>query len=336
MENFRIDYNNLQNLMRKQGYHFVNQHTVVKPCLWTRKALLEKKFCYKCVFYGIESHRCIQTSPAAFWCWNDCIHCWRVRPPDVGLPFELKMPRFIENVDELVENIIQTQKKILSGYLGNPRADKNLVKEAFEPRHVAISLTGEPTLYDDLSMMIRAFHKRGLSTFLVTRGVRPDVLERLSREEPPSQLYISMEAYNKEKYIELNKPLVPRGWELTLESLELISNYPSPTVMRITAIRGVNMNEESINGFAKLIEISKPKYIEVKAYMHVGSSTQRLSRSNMPTFDEILRFSVELSRATSIPIRSYVKDSRVVLLSELKKPIRHGNGCPNYLWLEES
>jgi len=332
----QVDYSNLQKLMRKQRYHFVNEHTVVKPCLWTRKAILQRRFCYKCLFYGIESHRCIQMSPAAYWCWNDCIHCWRVRPPDVGIPFELSMPKYQEDIDALVDNIIETQRKLLSGYWGNPKADKELVKEAFEPKHVAISLTGEPTLYENLPSLIIAFHRKGLTTFFVTRGVRPDVLERLSSEEPPSQLYISIEAYNKEKYEQINKPLVPRAWELTMRSLEIMSSFPSPTVLRITAIKGINMDSKAVEGFSKIIEIARPKYIEVKAYMHVGSSTQRLTKSNMPSFSDIWAFSEELSKATGIPVRSYAKDSRVVLLSELERPVRHGKGCPNCLWLSKS
>lgn len=329
----KTDYADLQKLMRKQGYHFVKEHVAIKPCLWTRKAISSRRFCYKCVFYGIESHRCIQMSPAAYWCWNDCIHCWRVRPPDVGLPFELRMPPYKDNPEELVDKVIEAQRKILTGYLGNPKADKNLVSEALDPKHVAISLTGEPTLYEQLPSMIRAFHKRGLTTFLVTRGVRPDVLEKLAEESPPSQLYISMEAYDREMYKKINKPLVPRGWELTLKSLEIISQFPSPTVLRITAIKGINMDNRAVEGFSKIIETSRPTYVEIKAYMHVGSSMQRLSRSNMPTFDDVLRFSLKLSEATSLPIRSHVKDSRVVLLSRLEQPIRHGKGCPDYLWL---
>lgn len=320
--------------MRKQGYHYVNEHTVVKPCLWTRKAILEKKFCYKCIFYGIESHRCIQMSPAAYWCWNDCIHCWRVRPPDVGLPFELKMPTYDEDIQKLVDRMIELQRKLLTGYLGNPRADKQLLEEALHPKHVAISLTGEPTLYENLSEFIKEIHKRGLTTFLVTRGVRPDVIEKLAIESPPSQLYVSIEAYNKQLYQELNKPLVPRAWELTQETLELLGDFPSPTVLRITLIKNINSDDKAIKGFSRLIEISRPDYIEVKAYMHVGSSTLRLSRSNMPTFEDIMYFSAKLGEESGIPIRSYSKDSRVVLLSELSTPIRHGKGCPNYLWLK--
>ncbi len=321
-------YDILRKIMTKQGYHFVGEHTVVKTCAWTRYALTQNRFCYKCKFYGIESHRCIQMSPAAYWCWNACIHCWRLRPQDVGVYWdEARMPQYPEeDVEELADKVIETHVKLLTGYKGNPRANRKYYEEATRPKHVAISLTGEPTLYDKLPDLIKAFHKRGLTTFLVTRGVRPDMI--LNMEEPPSQLYVSVEAYNKEMYMWLDRPLVKRAWELTLETLKGLRDYPSPTVMRITLIKGINMDDKAVEGFAKLVDLMQPTYIEAKAYMYVGASMQRLNRSNMPTHDEVRQFSEKLSKATGYPVRSESKPSRVVLLSQLEKPIRFGNGCP--------
>ncbi len=320
-------YDMLKKIMEKQHYHFVGEHTVVKTCVWTRNALLQDRFCYKCKFYGIESHRCIQMSPTAYWCWNSCIHCWRLRPADVGFNWdETRMPVYNEDPEILVDKVIETHKRILMGYKGNPRTNMKYFEEAMEPKHVAISLTGEPTLYDKLQDMIKAFHKRGLTTFLVTRGVRPDII--LNFEEPPSQLYVSVEAYNKEMYEWLDKPLVPNAWELTIKTLRGLREYSSPTVLRITLIKGINMDDKAVTGFAKLIELMQPTYIEAKAYMHVGASMKRLSRENMPSHEEVIDFSKKLEKTTGYPIRSQSKPSRVVLLSRLEKPIRFGKGCP--------
>ena len=236
------------------------------------------------------------------------------------------MPVYNEDPEILVDKVIETHKRILMGYKGNPRTNMKYFEEAMEPKHVAISLTGEPTLYDKLQDMIKAFHKRGLTTFLVTRGVRPDII--LNFEEPPSQLYVSVEAYNKEMYEWLDKPLVPNAWELTIKTLRGLREYSSPTVLRITLIKGINMDDKAVTGFAKLIELMQPTYIEAKAYMHVGASMKRLSRENMPSHEEVIDFSKKLEKTTGYPIRSQSKPSRVVLLSRLEKPIRFGKGCP--------
>ncbi len=319
-------YKVLYERLIKQKYHFVGRHSVVKKCYWNHAALTQNRFCYKCKFYGIESHRCIQMSPTAFWCWNACLHCWRLRPTDVGLEWdETKMP-FADEPEIIVDGMIKEYRRIMSGYKGHPKVNLKLLEEAMEPKHVAISLTGEPTLYPYLGDLIKEIHRRNMTTFLVTRGVRPDVLGSL--DEEPSQLYISIEAWDKRSYNYFNRPLVPRAWELTLETLELLPSFSSPTVYRITIVKGFNDSNEALMGFAKLIKMGEPTYIEVKAYMYVGASRERLSRDNMPSHEEVKAFARKLSEITGYPIRSESRPSRIVLLSHLDRPIRHGKGCP--------
>ncbi len=316
----------LAEIMIRQKYHFVGRHTVVKKCYWTHTAIVEGRFCYKCKFYGIESHRDIQMSPTAFWCWNACLHCWRIRPQDLGIDVDETQMPFYDPPELIAEGIIEAHRRIISGYYGHPRADPRMVEEAMNPAHVTMSLTGEPTLYPLLSDLIREIHKRGMSTFIVTRGVRPDILANL--DEEPSQLYISLESWDKKSYSEFNKPLVPRAWELTLETLDMLPSFSSPTVIRITHVKGWNDTEEAIRGFAKLVERSQPTYVEIKAYMWVGASRERLTRMNMPSMDDVRQFAQKLSELTGYPIYGESRSSRVVLLSSIGKPIRIGEGCP--------
>jgi tRNA wybutosine-synthesizing protein 1 len=321
-------YEPIRKRMEKQAYHFAGLHTVVKKCYWNHASLTQGRFCYKCKFYGIESHRCIQMSPAAYWCWNACLHCWRLRPQDVGYEWdETKIPEGVEDDPEaILDGIIREYRRILSGYKGHPKVDQKMLEEAMNPKHIAISLTGEPTLYKRLGEFIRAAHKRGMTTFLVTRGVRPDILAEL--EEEPSQLYVSLEAWDKRSYNYFTRPLVPNAWELTMKTLELLPSFSSPTVYRITLVKGFNDTDEAVKGFARLVEIGMPTYIEVKAYMYVGASRERLSRENMPSHEEVRAFAEKLAEATGYPVVSESRPSRVVLLSSIPKPIRHGNGCP--------
>lgn len=315
--------------MEKQKYHFVGSHTVVKKCYWTHKAMLEGRHCYKCKFYGIESHRDIQMSPSAFWCWNACLHCWRIRPQDMGVDMdETKLP-FYDDPKLLAEAVIREHIRLMTGYKGMANVDRKMVEEAFKPAHVTMSLTGEPTLYPLLSDLIKEFHKRGMTTFLVTRGVRPDILANL--DEEPSQLYISMEAWDKESYDYFTRPIVPRAWELTLETLEMLPSFTSPTVLRITLVRGFNDSERALEGFAKLVKLSMPSYIEIKSYMWLGTSRRRLSREDQADFDHVKRVGMRLSELTGYPLIGESRTSRVVLLSSIGEPIRLGKGCPEGL-----
>lgn len=319
-------YKTLYNILRKQGYHLIGTIGAIKRCYWTKEALVRRRFCYKCLWYGIESHRCVQMTPVVAWCWNRCLHCWRLQPEDIGMEWDETRPPVIDDPEVLVEESIIEYRKVISGFKGNPSVDKKMYEEAMNPNQAAISLTGEPILYPRIGELIREYKRRGFSTFLVTHAVRPDVLASL--DEEPSQLYISIESWNKKMYMEFNRPIVPRAWELVLESIELARSFKSPVVFRITVVKDFNMSDRDVEGFAKLVEKGNPTYIEVKAYMFMGRSRGRLTSTNMPSHDEVKKFAWKLAEKTGYKVLSESIPSRIVLLSRIDKPIRFGKGCP--------
>ena len=67
-------------------------------------------------------------------------------------------------------------------------------------------------------------------------------------------------------------------------------------------------------GYAKLIEKANPDFVEVKAYMCVGSSRERLTLENMPTFDEVKEFASQIGDSCGRKIVNESEISRVVLL----------------------
>lgn len=306
-------------VLRKQKYHIIGSHSAVKKCYWVHKTLTERMFCYKAKFYGIESHRCIQFSPSILWCLNSCAHCWRYRPNKWS-----EFPGHVDDPEFIAETAIKEHRRTVSGYKRYPNVEPKMFEEALNPKHVAISLTGEATLYPRLSDLIEEFHRRDLTTFLVTRGVKPEILANLAEE--PSQLYISIEAYDDESYKKFNNPVYTGLWEKTLETLELLPSFTSPTVIRITLVKGFNMHSKAIEGWSKLLAIGEPTFIEVKAYMNIGTSILRLSRYDMPSHEEVKDIAIKLAQKIGYNIVSESIPSRVVLLSKLDKPlIRHGN-----------
>ncbi|MEM2412842.1 MAG: 4-demethylwyosine synthase TYW1, partial [Candidatus Bathyarchaeia archaeon] len=309
-------------VLKKQRYHIVGRHSAVKRCKWLYEAIVHGRSCYKQKFYGIKSHQCIQMTPALFYCTQRCLFCWRAQSGDLQITWEeTKLPTW-DSPEEIVEGCIKAQLAILSGYKGNPKADPQKLREALRPRHAAISLTGEPTLYEPIGELIHAFHKRSFTTFLVSNGTMPSALAKLSHE--PSQLYVSVCAPNKETYRKVCRPLIPDAWEKLNETLELLHSFKCPTVIRITAVRGLNM--ENIEEYAKLIEKANPTYVEPKAFMHVGFSRLRLGYEGMPSHKEIREFALKLAEATGYKVIDESEDSRVVLLSRLEKPLRFSHG----------
>ncbi|MCW4010759.1 MAG: 4-demethylwyosine synthase TYW1 [Candidatus Bathyarchaeota archaeon] len=308
--------------LRKQKYHIVGKHSAVKRCKWFYEALTSGRTCYKQKFYGINSHQCIQMSPSLFYCTQQCLFCWRAQNGDLQITWdEMRLPQW-DPPEEVIQGILRAQRRILSGYKGHPKADPQKFREAHTPKHVAISLTGEPTLYEPLGELIHTLHAKGLTTFLVSNGNLPQKLAGLSEE--PTQLYVSVCAPNKEAFKRVCRPQLPDVWERLNETLEQLPSFRCPTVIRSTLVKNLNM--EDIEGYAKLVQKAEPTYIEAKAYMHVGFSGLRLGFDSMPSHREVYDFALRLSEKTGYRILDESLDSRVVLLSKKEKPIRFGSG----------
>jgi tRNA wybutosine-synthesizing protein 1 len=304
--------------LRKQKYHRVGKHSAVKRCKWFYEALTGGRSCYKQKFYGIKSHQCIQMSPALFYCTQQCLFCWRAQNGDLQISWdEMKLPDW-DPPKEIAEGILKAQIRILSGYKGHVKTDPQKFREAFRPRHVAISLTGEPTLYEPLGELLRTLRVKGLTTFLVSNGTLPQKLSKLSEE--PTQLYTSVCAPNEEVFRRVCRPQVPNAWERLNETLEFLPSFRCPTVIRSTLVKNLNM--EDVDGYAKLVAKAEPTYVEAKAYMHVGFSSLRLGFDSMPSHKDIFDFALQLSEKTGYRILDESPDSRVVLLSKREKAIR--------------
>ena len=289
-------------LLKKHGYHLAGAHSAVKTCLWLNKSIRNDGGCYKSQFYGMVSHRCIQMTPTLL-CNHRCLHCWRAVDMPVPAPEKWDSP------GDIVKSCLIEQRRLVSGYGGSEFMDRNKWKEAFEPKHAAISLAGEPTLYPYLPELIEEFHKKGMTTFVVTNGTNPDAVGDLK----PAQLYISLNAPDKETYQKACAPLADT-WENIKQSLGVMRKSGTRTAVRITLTKGVNMISPA--GYASLIGLAEPDYVELKAYMHLGFSRNRLSRSSMPSHEEVLDFSKKVAESLGYCITDHSEASRVVLLSE--------------------
>jgi len=291
--------------LEKQGYRLVGDHSAVKVCEWTRKALKKENVCYKCDFYGIRSWRCVQMTPALTTCTHRCVWCWR----DIAHT-EPKWQGEAESPEKIIDGCIQAHKKLLYGFKGNEKTDKKRYAEAMQPMHFAISLSGEPTMYPKLPQLVDALKKRGITSFIVTNGTNPAMLKKLIRHQP-TQLYLTLPAPDEKIYKKSCAPLIKGSWKKILQSLKLLKKFKR-TAIRLTLVKGINfVNPE---GYAKLIKFANPNFVELKAYMAVGYSRKRLGVRFMPFHKEILEFAKKVARAAGLKIIKQKKESRVVLL----------------------
>jgi tRNA wybutosine-synthesizing protein 1 len=287
--------------LRRQGYQFFSEASgaALKPCMWCKRALMGGDMCYKHQFYGIDSHRCIQMTPT-LRCNQRCLFCWR--------SYEEEMVETDEcSPETILAGVHRFQKKALAGY--NAVLDNTVTlekwQEALDPKHVAISLSGEPTLYSQLPALIDLFKEKGYTTFLVSNGTNPDML----RWCHPYQMYVSLDAPDRETYLAVCRPQEDY-WERVNESLALLGTRRS--AVRITLVK--DLNDFAPEKYAAILQDSGASFVEVKGYMYLGYSRNRLARENMPEHERVRAFAEKIAATSDYRIKDENKLSRVVCL----------------------
>jgi len=317
----------LRGILRKQHYKLVGEHSGVQTCRWTKNSLRDEGECYKQKFYGIKSHLCCQMSPTIGFCNNRCLHCWRAIELTIGNKIKESEA---DNPKDIIDGGILAQRKLLEGFYGNPKVNKQKLRESQEPMQFAISLTGEPTLYPKLGELIKELRNRGKTSFVVTNGLQPDVLERLNNEgNLPTQLYISMNSPNKKMFDKWHNSQTKDAWEKFNQSLEIFPSLNTRKVIRMTLVKGENnnMKDEFIGDYVKLIRKSDCDFIEVKGYMAVGFARERkgMGYDSMPMYGEVKNFAEKIAKALSnqgYKILDEHEFSRVVLIGKDKEKMK--------------
>lgn len=301
----------LAETLADQGYQLTGKHSAVKLCYWTKESIVHGRDCYKGRFYGIESHRCLQMSPAIDSCNLHCRFCWRSQ----GWENDAMMTEY-DDPELLLDRSIEAQRRILSGFGGDAAVTPERWDQARSPRHIAISLTGEPTLYPKMNRFLALCAERGITTFLVTNGTNPDGLRAM--DPLPTQLYVSVTAPNAEIFRRLTMANDPHAWDHLMESLEIIRGLRTRRVVRHTLVKGWNLGW--VGQYAELDALARPDFIEPKGYVYMGRSRQRLGRSHVPEHPEIRAFAEALGRRTGYPVLDESPDSKVVLLGRGEVP----------------
>lgn len=280
--------------LTKQGYAIVGSHSGVKICRWTKSALRGRGSCYKYSFYGINSHQCMETTPSLS-CSNKCVFCWRHGTNPVGTSW-----RWVVDPPDLIFNgVKENHYKKIKMMRGVPGVRAERFAEAMRIRHCALSLVGEPIFYPYINEFLAMLHKERISSFLVCNAQHPDQLAALKQR--PTQLYLSIDASNKESLRRIDRPLYRDFWERFQRCLDILRErrFRQRTVFRLTLVKDFNIEDE-IEGYADLVEKGLPCFVEIKGVTYCGTSTAGsagLTMANVPFYQEVCDFAVALEKA---------------------------------------
>ncbi|KAH8596137.1 hypothetical protein B0O99DRAFT_651788 [Bisporella sp. PMI_857] len=279
--------------LTKQGYSIVGSHSGVKICRWTKSALRGRGSCYKYSFYGIASHQCMETTPSLS-CSNKCVFCWRHGTNPVGTTWRWK----VDAPDLIFDGVKAGHYKKIKMMRGVPGVRAERFAEAMRIRHCALSLVGEPIFYPHINEFTAMLHKEHISSFLVCNAQHPDQLEAL---KPVTQLYVSIDASNRESLRKIDRPLHRDFWERFQRCLDILreKRFQQRTVFRLTLVKGFNIEDEA-EGYADLVEKGLPCFVEVKGVTYCGTSSSAgagLTMQNVPFYEEVCAFVEALNAA---------------------------------------
>lgn len=277
--------------LTKQGYTIVGSHSGVKICRWTKSALRGRGSCYKYSFYGIRSHLCMEATPSLS-CSNKCIFCWRHGTNPVGTTWRWK----VDSPGLIFDGVKEGHYKKIKMMRGVPGVRAERFAEAMRIRHCALSLVGEPIFYPHINRFLDMLHREHISSFLVCNAQHPDQLEALHRV---TQLYVSIDASNRESLRKIDRPLHRDFWERFQRCLDILreKRHIQRTVFRLTLVKGFNVDDEVI-GYADLVEKALPGLVEIKGVTYCGTSTSAgagLTMQNVPFYEEISTFVLALN-----------------------------------------
>lgn len=272
--------------LTKQGYTIVGSHSGVKICRWTKSALRGRGSCYKFSFYGIKSHLCMETTPSLS-CSNKCVFCWRHGTNPVGTTWRWK----VDPPEMIFDGVKAGHYKKIKMLKGVPGVRAERFAEAMQIKHCALSLVGEPIFYPHINEFLAMLHKERISSFLVCNAQHPDQLAALNHV---TQLYVSIDASNKESLKKIDRPLHRDFWERFQRCLDILRErrFEQRTVFRLTLVKGFNIEDEA-EGYAALVERGLPCFIEVKGVTFCGTSTSSsagLTMQNVPFYEEVCEF----------------------------------------------
>ncbi len=278
----------LREKLVKQQYYIVGEHSGVKLCHWTKQDIRSQGSCYKHKFYGIEAYRCLQVSPALTWCTERCSFCWRGFSYANGDNMENVVH---EDPKEVLAGMIEGQRFLMSGFGGHPNVPREKWERANLPKHVAISLSGEATLYEHLDDFLRLCHEAGMTTFLVTNGTNPEVLANL--KTLPTQLYVTVAGASPKVHSSITRPFDPKkAWQKLNETIDLLSSIDTRKVIRLTLVKDKNMVEPE--KYAELFLRSGAHFLEAKGFVSVGDARDNHGYERMPKIEEIVEFSEKI------------------------------------------
>jgi wyosine [tRNA(Phe)-imidazoG37] synthetase (radical SAM superfamily) len=218
----------------------------------------------------------------------------------------------LDDVDKILKRDVTTKEDIEKAF-----------EEANNLKHAAISLAGEPSLYPRIGELVQEFRNRHMSTFIVTNGTHPEVIRKLWQDKQlPTQLYVTVPAPNHELYLKVCRPMEANTWEKLNETLNILPQLPCRTVIRITAVKYLNIDLSLVPAYTALFKANTPNFIDIKGFTVEANALEMQKRwkgehelrEYIPSYEDLFTFAKALESQGGFEIIETHEGSRDILL----------------------
>ncbi len=215
------------------------------------------------------------------------------------------------DLDDDIQGCIDSRDEIevlINRELTTPDEIMQTHSEALHPNHAAISLDGEPLLYPKISELVQEFRNRNMTTFIVSNGTLTDKI--FNMDPLPTQLYITLPAPNEQIYKKICRPMIKNGWNRIMESLELLNTLSCRTLVRLTGVKNLNLNEQYIQDYIKIVKKANPNFFEIKGFTLQAKALQITDRLKsdkplqyyFPDYEYLDNFAVKFEKISGFPL----------------------------------
>ena len=212
-------------------------------------------------------------------------------------------------------------EKLINLSLTDPDDLMTAYGEAMNPNHAAISLDGEPLLFPKIGGLVGEFRNRNMTTFIVTNSTMPRVIENL--DTLPSQFYFTLAAPNKQTYQKACRPMIKDGWNRVLDSMNLIESLDCRTLIRLTAVKNLNISETLIKEYVKIVEKANPNFFEIKGFtlqakallINERLKSERPLQEYFPDYNYLYKIALKFEEFSNFPIIYANETSRDILFA---------------------
>jgi tRNA wybutosine-synthesizing protein 1 len=117
--------------------------------------------------------------------------------------------------------------------------------------------------------------------------------------------------------------MVKHGWDKILDSLSLVESLSCRSVVRLTAVKNLNLADKYIEDYVRIVKMANPNFFEIKGFTLQASALNIKERIKsdkpmqhfFPTYEDLENFALKFEEIGNFPLIYKNKASRDFLFA---------------------